>query len=381
MKRNAIFSDEGIESTRVNSLEWDFHNEKTQMHLHALHPYPARFIPQIPKKALVDWSKPGNSVLDPFCGCGTTLLEGILSGRYSIGVDNNAVAVLISRAKTAKYTPENVKELSNFSEKLDGEKIQSTIIEEYPQYKSLSYWFDEKAINELAFLRQTIGELSELSKLFAMAVFSSVIVRVSYQDSDTRYSRKERPYIQNSAIVWFEKKLKDSLRRVEEIIDVPKADCEIHLKDSRNLHFISEQDIDLIITSPPYLNAYDYHKYHRHRLHWIEGDVEFARDQEIGKHDYFTRPGTKSNQYFIDMKQCFLEWQRVLKPGARAIVVIGDAIVHGEPVPVGDKFVAICNSLGLTCENRWIRKLQTDKKSFNQKARINKEHVLLFRKS
>jgi DNA modification methylase len=132
------------------------------------------------------------------------------------------------------------------------------------------------------------------------------------------------------------------------------------------------------VTSPPYLNAYDYHKYHRQRLHWIGGSVEFARDLEIGSHDEFTRTNAKPDGYFKDMDACFAEWARVLKKGGRCLIVVGDAIVSKQPVHVGDMFIDLLAAHGLDQEERWIRTLHSTKRAFNVKnSRISHEHVLL----
>ena len=63
--------------------------------MHALHPYPARFIPQIPRKAILEWTKKGDTVLDPFCGCGTTLLESSLLERPSIGINSKSIPTML----------------------------------------------------------------------------------------------------------------------------------------------------------------------------------------------------------------------------------------------------------------------------------------------
>ncbi len=80
------------------------------------------------------------------------------------------------------------------------------------------------------------------------------------------------------------------------------------------------------------------------------------------------------------MAECFAEWYRVLKSDGHALVVVGDAIVGGRPVSVADKFLEIVRELGFNEKMRWLRNLQTTKKSFNQKARIEQEHVLLLQK-
>ena len=66
---------------------------------HGIHPYPAKFVPQIPGAIIDAYSKPGDTILDPFCGSGTTLLESIIRGRNALGIDINPIATLISRAK------------------------------------------------------------------------------------------------------------------------------------------------------------------------------------------------------------------------------------------------------------------------------------------
>jgi site-specific DNA-methyltransferase (cytosine-N4-specific) len=382
VRRGSVFGVLGRANNHSQDNGWDFHDEDTQEHLHALHPYPARFIPQIPRRAIQELTYPGDYVLDPFCGGGTALLESILMGRPAIGVDNNAVAALVSRAKTAIYTKKDVKELENFLLQLStGTLITDAVEPLIPDYKNRDYWFDRAAIEDLGRLRRVIAQLSEPLQSFALAVFSAIIVRVSHQDSDTRYARIEREYKPGSAINFFQQRLSAAIRDLKEIYKMPKASAEVYQADSRNLTFLSDNSVDLVVTSPPYLNAYDYHKYHRHRLHWIGGDVSFARDKEIGKHDTFTRPKADAQEYFDNMTDCFKEWYRVLKPEGLALMVIGDAIVGGRSVSVADEFLEILKRLGLSEEKRWLRNLQTTKKSFNQKARIDQEHVLLVKKS
>jgi len=375
------------DSTELDTENWDFVGSNTQYLLHNIHPYPAKFIPQIPKRAIARWSEPGDLVLDPFCGCGTTLLECALAGRNSIGVDNNEVATLVSRAKVAEYNETALVALSELVEDID--KIwkgqihleREKWISQAPDYNSRKKWFNDSAVAELSWLRSRVRELMEPALLLGMAVFSSLIVLSSRQDSDTRYAAVERPYSEGTATRLWIIRTRDAIRRARNTTKSRKpSQHKVYNADSRQLPFIDDESINLLVTSPPYLNAYDYHKYHRHRLHWIDANISFARDLEIGKHDTYTRPGAKPEPFFKDLKRCMCEWKRVLRPEARALILIGDAIVNKEFVRVGERLSGLGQELGFELERRWVRNVDTTRKSFNQRARIKREHLLLFKK-
>lgn len=377
-ERGDIYTDAQIEA--IESTEWDFFGEETQGHLHSLHPYPARMIPQIPRKAILRWTGEGDLILDPFAGCGTALLEATLSGRDSIGVDCNPVACLISRAKTVRYEQEELYALRQFLGCLDEMFLDERLKPCIPSYPNMEYWFDKEAVNELGRLKACVNMLAGNAKTLALCCLSAIIVSVSYQAGDTKYARKETEYLPGLAFRKYKAKLKSALENAETVNGQKTGESSVYSLDGRKLHGISEDSVTLIVTSPPYLNAYDYHKYHRHRMHWIDGDVAFARDSEIGKHDTFTRKGATPDRYFSDMERCFQEWQRVLKKDGHCLIVIGDAIVSGRPVAVADAFLDLLQKTGMHFQKRWIRHLDVNKKSFNQKSRIKKEHILLLKK-
>jgi len=77
--RKAIYTREDEDALVQGGEEWNFHEEDTKEHLHSLHPYPAKFIPQITRRAIELWTKPGDLVYDPFNGCGTTVFEASLA--------------------------------------------------------------------------------------------------------------------------------------------------------------------------------------------------------------------------------------------------------------------------------------------------------------
>jgi DNA modification methylase len=360
--------------------EWNFHDANTDEHLHGLHPYPAKFIPQVARKAIQSWSEVGETVYDPFCGCGTTLLEASLLGRPSIGTDNNGVAIIVSRAKTAYYSQDDLLSLERFAAQLPSLLVNMTPARELvPSEKRLDYWFSQQVIDRLSGIKGLIQLQPEPLRTLLTAVFSAIVVKVSYQDSDTRYARIARAVTPAHVDRAFSAKLLEVIDRLPKIVSEDRASVDIHQADARAVPVVSDNSISLIVTSPPYLNAYDYHKYHRQRLHWIDGDVAYSRDREIGKHDEFTKPGATPDQYFTDMSACFGEWARVLRKRGKCIVIVGDAIVSKKPVSVADTFVDLLAKYRLRLIKHWIRELKSTQRSFNvRNSRITHEHVLLF---
>lgn len=84
-------------ATSLTQINWDFTVVKTNHSTHGLHPYPAKYIPQIPAALIEELSNPQDSVADIFCGSRTTLVEALASSRNGVGVNANPLACLISK--------------------------------------------------------------------------------------------------------------------------------------------------------------------------------------------------------------------------------------------------------------------------------------------
>jgi site-specific DNA-methyltransferase (cytosine-N4-specific) len=99
-----------IVAAKLDSVSWDFTDAFTREGVHAIHPYPAKFIPQIPR-ALIELfhSGDGRPVLDPFCGSGTTLVEAKIAGIDAVGIDLHPLATLIAKVKTTPLTVDLLK--------------------------------------------------------------------------------------------------------------------------------------------------------------------------------------------------------------------------------------------------------------------------------
>ena len=158
-----------------------------------LHPYPARFIPALPRQVL-DLLQPSGTVLDPFCGSGTTLLEARRRGLAAVGNDLNPIACLISRVRTSEWHKGDAAIAARHASKLADAALQWPPETPMPLIPRLDHWFEPWAQGAMA---GAVGYLSEIPRedpwhdRIALAI-SSCVVKISRQDSDTRYAAVEK---------------------------------------------------------------------------------------------------------------------------------------------------------------------------------------------
>ena len=111
----------------LSSLDWEFVDDNTTYLSHGIHPYSAKFIPQLPSKLISYLSITGDLVWDPFGGSGTTALEAILLDRRCISSDANPLSEIIGKAKSTALTDEHVHELKSWSKRLTLSTGQSSL--------------------------------------------------------------------------------------------------------------------------------------------------------------------------------------------------------------------------------------------------------------
>jgi DNA modification methylase len=372
--------------------DWSFAGEETSYLTHNLHPYPARFPPQIPRLLIANLSEPGDLVLDPFCGCGTTLLEAVLAGRNAIGIDANPLAVLISRAKTQPLSRSQIALARDTISAVEAE-IQAWYGHdlfaprptfEIPHIPKLDFWFKEFVVNELAIIRQRLFQVPDQIVASVLKVaFSSVIVTVSNQDSDTRYVRREKRLKSTGVLKAFKEKALAALHRIAQLNSLVSGTPTVHHADARSITFLNPETIRLVVTSPPYPNAYSYHLYHRNRMLWLEMDPDGFKRDEIGSHRKYSRKqnGETEETFLKEMIQVFSSLHTALVPGGICAVVIGDSLIRGRVIANDELFAEVAADTRFRLVLRIGRQLQQTKRAFNPRiGRISTEHVLLLQK-
>lgn len=373
----------------LKEVGFSFNSEKNETLIHSLHPYPAKFPPQLPRNILAAFSQSGEKVLDPFCGSGTTLVEAKLQNIDCVGVDVNGLACLLSKVKATPLSRVQLEIIEKILQEISNEQFYRRLGNrdecEIPVIEGLNYWFQLNVSEELAWLRKSIWEIKDIdAKNFLETVFSSIVVRVSNQESDTRFAAIEKSISDGFTFELFLEKANNFLQHIQKFSEQAKntAKVEVYNSDSRNLDFLETESFDLIITSPPYANTYDYYLYHKFRKRWLDLDVKFAQYNEIGSRREFSSLKKAPEKWTEDLGKTLGEMSRVLKSRKNIFLVIGDSVINKKLLKIDEIISEIAPRFSLRLIDILSSDLAKHSKLFNPAfvQRGKKEHLINLRK-
>lgn len=382
-------------------IDWSFSEENTSYLSHDIHPYPAKFPPQLPAQVIKLLSSQGEMIWDPFGGSGTTALEALLNDRNCISTDINPIGSIIGKAKTTALQPEDELEINRFIERIEYfsqnaatmanyiEDNTTELEKEVPKIPNIEKWFNSSVICELAFIKHLINtELNrDTTKVIAKASLSKIITRVSNQESETTYRAVTREINIGEVIEIFLKDLKVNFQKIKQLSELlGYRTCSFITTDVMQEivgqdKIIKNGEIDLIITSPPYPNAFDYHLYHRFRIFWLDGNPVNVGKSEIGSHLKYQREKKSFEQFEKEMtpvlENCFL----ALKPGRYSVFVLGNAVFNGEEYETAERIGYLAQTIGFEFISIIDRALPKTKRSVKSWARrATNEQILILRK-
>lgn len=360
------------------SFDWDLNDSKSSI-LHSIHPYPAKFIPELPQEILTKLSIPEDSIVfDPFCGSGVTLAVAQKLGISSIGVDLNPIACLISRVKTSSFSfdiySESIRIIDKCQKKIDIVKV--------PEIKNLDHWFKKDIQRQISILVEEINKIdnSDLRDVFNFCL-SANLVKLSNQESDTRYAAVEKDICGDDVFSSFlqtakrlgKAKLEQPINSESRVINKNSL-----LLDSTDL----TQKIGITVTSPPYPNAYEYWLYHKYRMRWLGYDAEKVKVDEIGaRPHYFKKDHQTAADFIFQMETLFQFLYDNSKNRAYSVFIIGRSKIHGEIINNEEIIKDAGIKSGFDYITTITRTVKSSRKSFNlAHARIKEEYIVIHQK-
>lgn len=367
------------------------------LYTHNFHPYAAKFPPYAVRSLIQKYTNASDNVLDPFCGSGTTLVECRLLCRNATGIELNPIGKLISETKSALYSKEDIDLSINAISQLEGHCLAiNQWVASYssenilPNHPKKEFWFRPHVLKELYAIKLTIDRYIDNAKVYnlLMTGFSRIIVPVSNQESETRYKAIEKNLPSGYTLRLY-------IRVIEEYISVLKkynladSGCDAKIDviegDAREQVDCLERKFDFVITSPPYINSYDYYLYHKHRIYWLGKDPRAVRKLEIGCHHTVDRQTYEkaTNEYQKSMVRIFQGINKALKPKAYFALLIGDGIVKGKLVKADEVIAETAQLSGFELISTRSIPLKEVSKQFLKGIHNHRKlhHVIILRKS
>lgn len=415
------------------SQSLDFHGQDSGYASHDLHAFPAKFPPQLPRALIQGITAPGDLVLDPMAGSGTTILEAYLMGRLALGFDIDPLALLLTKAKVTALDTRALAQIGHgileraaLAARGPSDQVQAVLASLDPKTKEfVDYWFAPQTQTELAALASEIDQMEDAqAKAFFRLVLSAIIitksggVSLAFDLAHTRPHRAKVVYDADGEVLLggdlvdspsrrvrfltktlrspleeFRNRLRQNLQSLRALPDLGDS-AQVLATDAQKMP-LRDSSVDLIVTSPPYAaNAIDYMRAHKFSLVWMGYPID-----ELGEHrqEYIggdaisgvqfeglppktaqivasvahkdERKGLVLHRYYSEMRRVLQEMFRVLKPGRAAIVVVGSSTMRGVDTQTHVGLSDLGEALGFHVPAIGVRQLDRNRRMMPAGAR------------
>lgn len=349
--------------------------------------YPTRYISAVPRFAINKYSVPGEYVLDPFCGSGTTAIEAMLLARNAMSIDIDPFARLLIKAKTTVYTVDDFQLIEEVVQFLQDNPPDPSMDYPVPDIPNIEKWFCGRSITGLSYIKYTIDRLcgeNTNAKDYLYVALAGIIRKASNADevSPKPYVSTRYPKTPAEPLELFFKVESMYRDAIKEFSDSTRANgCKSIILSGNDARTVSAiHSVDLGVTSPPYINAYDYVRSLKFEDLWLgladDAQLRNNRRKYIGTeisgsfyetYNYASQSNTLSplveniskvdskragvvSTYFEDMALNMLSVKDVLKQGGRYVIVVGDSNIRGQEIPTAKVLTEIAEQNGFTYE-------------------------------
>jgi hypothetical protein len=311
------------------ALSWserDLPERERTKHVHRLHPYLGKFIPQLVEELLSRYFRPRQHVLDPFAGSGTTLVQSLESGLDATGVDVAAFNCLLMGVKTRDYNPFVLEQELRAAHARIGEPTT----ERPAGY--VRRWFAAVAARELLAFRALVGDYEHQDVLrVVLARAARSARRTTHFDLDFPRTPQVEPYWCHkhrrecrpveTAAQFLRRYTLDTLARLKAFAHVRARGRAAHVIHGDVRELTLSQRFDGILTSPPYPGLIDYHEQHRYAYELL--GLDDRRELEVGAAAAGTSRAAIA-AYSAGIVEALGNASQSLRAGAPVLIVVND---------------------------------------------------------
>ena len=354
---------------RTDTDDWTFNGSSTRDYTHVYHDYPARMIPQVARKLIHLYGQSAKTLYDPYCGTGSSLVEGLLEGLDVFGTDINPLARLIAESKTDySINPDDLSnEIADFQAAIYSKGLKMNI----PEIRNVNTWFKNEVLEPLGKIRFYIDEIQDphIRRFFQVA-FSETARESSntrkgefklfryapdklkiyspdpYRIMLSKLDRNFRGYAQfNEMMKKLGRNPKATILDLNSVSDIPCKE-------------LPEESIDIVVTSPPYGDSHTtvaYGQYSRLSSEWLSlingenidnklmGGKSLKELPELPSKDlnaaiqviYERRPprSLEVASFYLDLYSSIKNVSKLIKKGGFACYVVGNRTVNSVLLP------------------------------------------------
>jgi DNA modification methylase len=370
--------------SELRDLDWDFSGGTSDDALAKVHWYPARFVPEVPGIVVGYFSNPGDTILDPFCGSGTTLVEAFRQDRPSIGIDTNPVATLVAEAKFVDIDEASfatyVKQILTNATHSQMARDSTT-----PNREENERWYHPDTLGELSAIWRTLNETDSPYNKLGLAAFSAILRFACSQEKHWGWicdNVRPKEFVYRDAFNLFAHKVKEfgagcleiERERKHLFPDRRRRPVKIETDTCASaLTRYESESVDLVMTSPPYFGVTDYIRSQRLTLLWLDLPLDTLKTNESGaRYKRFRR--APLDDFLSDMRSSFTEIHRVMKTRSVCCLVLGES---SSREPYIDDLLKILMDIGLSLEDE-LRRHITKRRSLN--PQVQDERIVILRR-
>lgn len=333
----------------VCELDWECALADTRYLTHRLHRYSSKFIPQIAAQAIELLTEPGDVVLDPMVGSGTTLVEAWRTSRTGIGLDLNPLAVAIARAKVQRIAPQAIEDaverllgVVDCLSRQDGKRRRARGTPMFEKALTVAYsderqtdpwfakWFQPHVLRDLLILDAAIAQIAdERARDLAAVALSENLRRSSNAHSgfpNVMFDRKAPT--KPPPAPGFARTLVAYAKCVKELATLDGPEPTVRSGDARRTG-LADESVDAIVSHPPYIGSVPYAEYGLVNLKWLGVDHRTLDSELLG--------GRRQSRHVVDRframySEALAEAYRVLRARRSLFLMVGDPVVKGNVV-------------------------------------------------